>query len=123
MKKNSESVIDPFGEDQTEVVRSVDLAVVNPVVKEAPYEIPDELTGDLLEVPELAKYSPFFLILLSPYYPEPLVYKLGRYLKEVRRRMIELRDFERVEFYDTVYQRFVRFLHRCIEHAKSNLQT
>src|SRR4030095_1610324 len=119
MKKYSESAIDPFGEDQTEVVRSVDLAVV----KQAPFEIPDELTGAFRVVPNLTRYSPFFLILLSPYYPEPLVYKLARYLKEVRRRMIELRDFERVEFYDTVYQRFVRFLHRCIEHAKANLQT
>jgi len=68
-------------------------------------------------------FSKFYRFLHSHYYPEPFYLMVLRFLKEVQRRRIELRDFERVQYAHTIWQTLCRFGRRCVLHVKLNLST
>jgi len=111
----------------------VELAIVSASPKPSPvpraradFEMED-ITEDLTTILELAKKiskpAPFYILLLSPYYPEPFSVKVGRYFREVRQRMIESREYDRIHYAHTVYQKSRRLLKRAMIHCKTNLQT
>jgi len=60
-------------------------------------------------------------LLLSPYYPEPLSVKVARYFREVRQRMIESREYDRIHYANTLYQKSRRALKRFVLHCQANL--
>ena len=87
----------------------------------------DDLTEDLTVV-ELKKAmqsgpkpSRVFLFLSMPRYPFTLQLKLSDFFRQVRRRMIESRDFDRMHYPHTVYQKCRRLAARAYAHVKWNL--
>lgn len=89
----------------------------------------DDLTEDLTVV-ELKKAmqsgpktSRIFLFLSMPRYPLTLQLKLTHFFRQVRLRMIESRDFDRMNYPDTVYQKCRRLAARAYAHIKENLNS
>ncbi len=68
-------------------------------------------------------YSSMFLFLSCPHYPLTLQLKLRDYFKEVRVRMIESRDFDRIHYSHTVYQKCRRLVEKGVFRVKRNLNS
>lgn len=93
----------------------------------------EDLTEDLtiveIQKPSIAslknqpKHSSMFLFLSCPHYPRTLQVKLRGYFKEVRVRMIESRDFDRIHYPHTVYQKCRRLLAKTVLRVKRNLSS
>lgn len=89
----------------------------------------EDLTEDLTVV-ELKKGiytgprpSRIFLFLSMPRYPFTLQLKLRDFFRQVRYRMIESRDFDRIHYSHTVYQKCRRLGSRAYQHVKKNLNS
>ena len=59
-------------------------------------------------------------IVYPPHYEPPIRRVLALYFKECVQRARELREYERVQYANTVYQRTLRLLARLYAHAKKN---
>ena len=129
MNESSGTILNSL-ESPMELPRSADLTVVSSPSRPSPvprarteFEM-DDITEDLTTILELAKRAskpaPFYILLLSPYYPEPFSVKVGRYFHEVRRRMIESREFDRIHYAHTIYQKSRRLLKRAVIHCQTN---
>ncbi len=90
-----------------------------------PLDLFDDPTEDLTLVEVVnpkSKSQKLYAFLRYPYFSKTLSLVLVQYFKEVRQRMVESRDFDRVHYSHTVYQRVRRLLYACYLHMKKNLQ-
>ena len=90
--------------------------------------VEDDLTEDLTvvelkKVQQGPKPSRIFLFLSMPRYPLTLQLKMTDFMRQVRQRMIESRDFDRVHYPNTIYQKCRRLLSRGYQHVKRNLSS
>lgn len=86
----------------------------------------DDLTEDLTVLEPFSKKeksASFYLFLRSPYYPHTLCFILRRFFKEVRLRMMESREYDRIHYPHTVYQKSRHMLRKCFLHVKNNLSS
>ncbi|GEM_PF-4212143 len=89
---------------------------------ELPYSMDDDLT--VLEFTEnKAPVSQFYLFLTLSHYPSSLSLILREFFQEVRLRMIESRDYDRIHYPNTLYQKFYRLLRKIILQVKNNLNS
>jgi len=62
------------------------------------------------------------LFLTTPYNPHPWSEDLKQYFREVRQRIIESHEYDKVHYADTLYQRGVRLAIRAYRKMKANIQ-
>ena len=84
----------------------------------------DELT--IIELPQRTAPQPkprFYHYLHPAYSPSPLAEKLKPYFREVRRRIRESKEFDRLHYANAPYQKLRRAALRVWVHVKTNLST
>ena len=74
---------------------------------------------------EAPKQEPVRLIhyLLPSYSPQPLWINIASYLRDVRRRMVESREYDRVQYPNCLYQKLRRLAHKSFLHVQANLKS
>ncbi len=104
---------------------SVDLGVLDAVSKASFFsEASEEEELTVLELAHVVRApSKFYLFLHSPYYPEPFYRAVRSFFKEVWQRRIELRDFERIHYANTIWQKLCLAGRKTVLHLKTNLLT
>ncbi|HKY63090.1 MAG TPA: hypothetical protein VJR29_06705 [bacterium] len=88
---------------------------------EASAEAEDEVTVNM-PVEALPPMRSLGLVepLYPPHYEPPIGRALRRYFADCRRRARELRDYERIQYYNTLYQKCRRLGLRIYAHMKKN---
>lgn len=106
----------------------VSLALVNSEV-ESPTSTAAEADSDEEELtvvehlPARPKRGSFYRFIISPFYPAPFSLAFVRYLGEVRTRMIESREFDKINYPHTIYQKLRRLAEKSYVHVKTNLNS
>jgi hypothetical protein len=121
--------------ETTNLARAVELSMLPESDQNIDTE--EELTQDLTVVefaahnefrfpkyePQASRLTRVLTFLLSPYNPRPLSHSLLRYLKDVRRRMVESSEYDRIHYSHTLYQKLRRGVEKSIQHVKTNLRS